>query len=253
MTHLEAILLIAAGVVGGGFNAIAGGGTFFTFPALMAAGLDPLTANVSNAVAIYPGHAAAVVAYRKELRELKASLWPTCIRSALGATAGASLLIAIGPNAFTNLVPFLVLAATLLFAFGIHIHDFFSSLKIKSRGFPWVTEILFAGYGGFFGAGLGILLMASIAILGSRDIHEANALKNLLATVITTVSVVVFTSIGAIAWPQTLCVLFGAILGGYIGGRVSRHFSDLMLRKIVISTGLSLATIFFAARICDRI
>lgn len=245
MTGLEIVALVVAGVVGGGVNAIAGGGTFFTFPVLVATGLDPLTANVSNAVAIYPGHAAAVPAYREELRSAGRGLLPRCFISATGAVIGAGLLLWAGTATFSNLVPFLLFAATLLFAFGPVIRRTAERIGSQSAVLNGSIEFVFAVYGGYFGAGLGVLLMAALTIVGVRDVQMANAQKNLIATIITTVSVLIFIFAGAVAWPQTVCVLIGASVGGYVGARLARKVSERVLRSVVIAVGLGLSLYYF--------
>ncbi len=244
MTLFEILMLMAAGVVGGSVNAIAGGGTFFTFPVLIAAGLDPLTANASNAVAIFPGSAAAVPAYKEELRRAE-NLVQRGVIAAFGALLGAGMLLWAGGAAFAKLVPFLIFTATLLFAFGPAIRGLAEKAKSHSPFFNGAIEFLFAVYGGYFGAGLGILLMASLTIVGVRDIQMANAQKNLISTIISTISVSIFIFAGVIAWPQTLSVLVGAIFGGYMGARVARKVPAKVLRAVVISIGLGLSVFYF--------
>lgn len=236
---------MGAGVLGGAANAIAGGGTFFTFPALVAAGLDPLVANASNAVAIYPGHAAAVPAYRRELRTSGRRLIARSIVVAAGGLAGALLLLGTDPAAFGALVPWLLLFATLLFAFSGRLQSF--AARWQDRVGPGaMVEFAFAVYGGYFGAGLGILLMAALTIVGVRDLQIANAQKNLLAAIVTTISVAAFSVAGIVAWPQTLVVLVGAVLGGYGGARAARRIPVAVLRWLVIATGLSISALYFA-------
>lgn len=246
MDALTLFLLVAAGVLGGGVNAVAGGGTFFTFPALIAAGLDPLTANASNAVAIYPGHAAAVPAYRAELRAACRLLVPRTIVVALGGLVGA-LLLRTGAVASGALVPWLLLAATLLFAAGPSLTAASRQLRSRSRVITGSVEFAFAVCGGYFGAGLGVLLMAALTIVGVRDVQMANAQKNRLATVITTISVAVFALGGVVAWPQTLAVLTGGLIGGYGGARLARRVPAGALRITVIAVGLGLSVYYFAA------
>jgi len=246
MDPLIIMFLFLAGIVGGAVNAVAGGGTFFTFPAMILSGLDPLTANASNAVAIYPGHAAAVPAYRKELR---AAGRPLIVRSAIVATGGllgAGLLLQTGSVAFEGLVPWLLLSATLLFAFGPLLASISARHRLESRWATGCVEFLFAIYGGYFGAGLGILLMAALTIIGIRDVQLANAQKNWLATIITTISVAVFSIAGAVAWPQTIAVLLGALIGGYFGARLARRIPADALRVVVILVGLVLSGYYFA-------
>lgn len=238
-------LLVAAGILGGGVNAVAGGGTFFTFPALIAAGLDPLTANASNAVAIYPGHAAAVPAYRDELRAAGRPLLPRTLVVALGGLVGALLLLQTGAVAFGVLVPWLLLAATLLFAAGPKLAALSRRLRARSPLVTGSVEFAFAVYGGYFGAGLGVLLMAALTIVGVSDVQMANAQKNWLATVITTISVAVFALGGVVAWPQTFAVLVGALIGGYGGARLARRVPAGALRIAVIAVGLGLSAYHF--------
>lgn len=245
MEAIAVFLLFLAGIVGGGVNAIAGGGTFFTFPAMIASGLDPLTANASNAVAIYPGHAAAVPAYRKELKEAGRELLGRTVIVASGGLCGAGLLLATGSVAFSALVPWLLLAATLLFAAGPRLAAVSARLRSRSRALTGTIEFIFAIYGGYFGAGLGVLLMAALTIVGVRDVQMANAQKNWLATVITTISVVVFSLGGVVAWPQTIVVLLGALVGGYGGARLARKVPAQALRVAVIVVGLVLSCYYF--------
>lgn len=240
------LMLFAAGLLGGGANAIAGGGTFFTFPALIASGLDPLVANASNAVAIYPGHAAAVPAYRAELRASGRALTGRCLVVGVGGLAGALLLLGTGRALFEGLVPWLLLFATVLFACAGRLQSLARGLHDRpARGL--LVEFVFAVYGGYFGAGLGILLMAALTIVGVRDMQMANAQKNLLATLVTTLSVVTFSAAGIVAWPQTLAVLAGALAGGYFGARTARHIPARALRTVVVLTGLGLSVFYFAA------
>lgn len=245
LTGFEIILLVFSGIVGGGVNAIAGGGTFFTFPVLIATGLDPLTANVTNAVAIYPGHAAAVPAYRDKLRSAGRSLLSRCVIAASGGLIGAALLLWAGGATFNTLVPFLVFAATLLFTFGPAIRNLAEKVSLQSQALTNTIEFLFAVYGGYFGAGLGVLLMAALTIVGIRDVQMANAQKNLLATIIITISILIFIAAGAVAWPQAICVLIGAVIGGYVGARFARKIPASVLRSVVIMIGFGLSFYYY--------
>ena len=203
-----AALLFCAGVLAGGANAIAGGGTFFSFPVFLATGLPPVVANASNAVAVWPGHALATFGYRRELRELKGSLVAASIVAAVGGVLGAYLLARIGNASFVNLVPWLLFAATVLFSLGPTINRWCQAVDASSLAKRGLVGIfVFSVYGGFFGAGLGIMLMAGLMLLGIQDPQRNNALKNLLATVVTSVSVIVLAITGLISWPHTTCAL----------------------------------------------
>lgn len=246
MDPLDAAMLFFAGVLGGAVNAAAGGGTFFTFPALMAAGLDPLTANASSAVAVYPGHAAAAPAYRDELRRSGRRLIGRSLIALAGGLTGAALLLHAGGEAFAALVPWLLLTATLLFAAGPRLRAAAERARLTSPAVASAVEFLFAVYGGYFGAGLGVLLMAALTIVGVRDVQIANAQKNLLATVVTTASVATFAAAGVVAWPQTLAALLGAVAGGYGGARLARRLPGAAVRRIVIGVGAALTLYYFA-------
>jgi uncharacterized protein len=244
VTPIDIAVLFAAGVASGIVNAVAGGGTFFTFPALMAVGLPPLVANASNALAVWPGHGAAILAYRAELGRRLRTLVGKCTIALLGGLTGAWLLLVSGERAFAGLVPWLLLGATTLFAFGPAIHRRASRLGGLARVAPAV-EFVFAVYGGYFGAGLGVLLMAALAILGVDDVQEANALKNLLATIVTSIAVVSFVTAGVIAWGPTLIVLAGAVLGGYVGAKLARRLDAATLRTAVVGVGICLTAYYF--------
>ena len=240
-----AITLFLAGVLAGVCNAVAGGGTLFTFPAFVAAGVPPVVANASNAVAVWPGHALAVVAYRRELAELIAGIRGTLIVTVCGGLVGALLLTIIDNAAFSRLVPFLILLATALFAFGGPINRWLHRRAWSpTNGRPGLPIRLFeclAGiYGGFFGAGLGVMVMAGLQILGVSDLQTNNALKNLIATAVTSVAVLVLVVSGLVSWPHTLVAVAGALLGGYGGARVARVVPAGYLRVAVITVGLGL-------------
>lgn len=240
-------LLVAAGFVGGACNAVAGGGTFFTFPALLAAGVPPVAANATSAISIWPGHAASLLGYRVELRRhagrLKSGAWA----SVPGAIAGAVLLAATGDGLFRQLIPWLLLVATLLFAFGPGLRSRLSASRSGDLPKPaiFLLDLIAAIYGGYFGAGLGILLMAVLTLAGLSDANEANAVKNALATLVSSIAVAVFIATGIIAWGPAAAVLAGAIAGGYLGARFARRINPAILRAIVIAVGLALTWLYF--------
>lgn len=246
LTPSLAALLFSAGLLAGGANAIAGGGTFFSFPMFMAAGLPPVVANASNAVAVWPGHALATIGYRRELLGLKGGLLVASAVAAIGGAVGAWLLARIGNASFLELVPWLLLAATLLFALGPALNRWIRTVEVTSLGIGGQAGIfVFSVYGGFFGAGLGIMLMAGLMILGVQDPQRNNALKNMLATVVTSIGVVVLALTGLVAWPHTACALAGAVAGGVGGTKVARHIPVSWLRAAVISVGLMLSAHYF--------
>lgn len=232
----------------GAMNSVAGGGTFFSFPALLAVGVPPVVANASNSVALWPASLSGAWAYREELARYKRYLIPLGIASLLGGAAGGLLLLNIQDATFSKLIPWLLLFATLLFAFSGKISGW---LRGAQAGQPRNSATALAGhavvsvYGGFFGAGMGILMLASLAIAGHDDVHEINAIKNLLSAVIYSVTVLTFIIAGAVDWPYTLLMAATAILGGYLGARFARRIPALWLRRFIIVVGFVLTGIYF--------
>lgn len=247
MDLTQALILVAIGLVGGIWNAIAGGATLFTFPALMAAGLPPVVANATNYLALLPSNAAALPAYREELRGLGKQLFPLLLVSGLGAITGSILLLVSDPALFVVLIPFLILFATGLFAFGDAARSWLLNLAGKNGGKLAIYTALFVSsiYGGYFGAGLGIILLAIAQLMGFADFHIANSIKNLLATSFTILSIIVFGIGGLIAWPQAIAMMAGSTIGGYAGGRLAKRINTRYLRGAVILFGLVLSLVYF--------
>lgn len=255
MTMWQALLIVLGGFAAGAVNAMAGGGTFFSFPALLAVGVPPVVANASNSVALWPGSLASAWAYRTELARFKSYLLPMGLASLAGGVAGGLLLLAAGDARFSALIPWLLAFATLLFAFSPQISAQVQAWRTR-RAAPgaspsdtpqsgWVVQLLVSVYGGFFGAGMGILMMASMAIAGHKDVQEINALKNLLSSIVYSVTVVTFVAAGAVSWQHTLVMLAAASLGGYWGARVARSLQGPWLRCTVIGVGVALTLYYF--------
>jgi uncharacterized membrane protein YfcA len=229
-------------------NSVAGGGTFFSFPALLAAGVPPIVANASNSVALWPASLSSAWAYRKELARYKRYLIPMGIVSLLGGVGGGLLLLATQDATFSRLIPWLLLFATLLFAFSGRISAW---LRAPDAGKPEGGAIALAGqavvsvYGGFFGAGMGIMMLASLAMAGHDDVHEINAIKNLLSAIIYSVTVLTFVTAGAVSWPYTIIMLATATLGGYWGASMARKIPALWLRRFIIAVGFMLTVFYF--------
>lgn len=250
MTLADILLIAAAGFTAGAVNAIAGGGTFFTFGALSAIGLPPVTANATSAFAVVPGQIASTMGYLKEIRAGWRRLLPMSLVSGVGGLAGAWLLLRTDNADFKALVPWLLLAATGLFAFSPWIARWTRRLA-KRHGDAAQAHRVHPGalalqggvsiYGGYFGAGMGIMMLAGLALTEGEDFHNLNAAKNLLAVVLQGLAVVLFISSGIIAWPQALVVTLSAIAGGWIGVIVARRLPLEAIRWFVIVTGLLLA------------
>ncbi len=244
------LLLFLAGVLAGVSNAVAGGGTFFTFPIFLSAGIPPVVANASNAVAVWPGHALAAFGYRRELRNISHAIKGSIAIAVVGGMAGALLLAHLGNMVFSMLIPFLILFATLLFALGKGINRWIgghtSAVSIEKPGLlTRGVEFCIAVYGGFFGAGLGIVLMGGLLMLGVHDVHANNALKNLLGAIVTAASVLVLSMSGLVSWPHTMFAFFGAVLGGILGVSVARLIPDVWLKRLVITVGMILSIYYF--------
>lgn len=245
-----AFVLIGTGLIAGICNALAGGGTFFTFPAFLGAGLPPVVANASNAIAVWPGHVFAAIGYRKELAARREGMGAAVVTALAGGICGAVLLVFIEDDAFARLIPFLLLLATLLFAAGERANRWIAAHAHDARGraaalIQHGSLFAFSLYGGFFGAGLGVILMAGLLILGVTDLAANNALKNFLSAIITSVAVVVFAWSGLVSWTHTLIALSGAAVGGVLGARIAHRLSPVWLRRVVIGVGSVLSLYYF--------
>ncbi len=250
MTASDWILLALGGFGAGAMNAIAGGGTFISFPALLAIGLPPVTANASNSVALWPASLASAWAYRRELARYRQHLPRLTLAAFVGGALGGGLLLVTSNALFARLVPWLLLTATLLFALAPRINRW---LEARRRAGPrqalgWggtLFQLLVSVYGGFFGAGMGIVMIAAIAMQGIEDLNEINALKNWLSAVIYSVAALTFTLGGAVSWPHTLVVLLAAAVGGYLAGYVARRLPAIWLRRFILLVGTALTLYYF--------
>jgi hypothetical protein len=251
MSALELILLLVAGFAGGTINAIAGGATFFTFPAMLAVGLPPIVANASNTVALWPASLTAALAERQELwanRDMAKTFLGIAV---VGGFVGALLLLVTSNEAFRVFVPFLLLLATVVFAGSGRLLRWLrtrSPAPAKPRlNHPAILATIgfCAIYGGYFGAGIGIMMMAGLTLAGIEELHLANALKNLLAAAINGVAVVVFVVSGIVDWSAALVMLAGALCGGFLGARVARKIPAPALRMVVITVGSLLTAWYF--------
>jgi len=244
------LLLLVAGVAGGLINALAGGATLITFPAMLAAGLPAVTANASNAVAISPGHLIAAFADRAKLPPPTPRTTSFLVIALLGGAVGAIVLLLLPERLFVLPVPGLIAFATLLFAFAPQIQAWTATHRdaaLPSTGSSGAVLGLACVYGGFFGAGLGIILTAVLSITEPNDIRAIKALKNLLATCVSLAATVIFIVQGAVRWPETAAMLLGAMIGGYAGGHLIRVLPADTVRQFVIVAGAAM-TVIYAAR-----
>lgn len=241
--NLAHFALLAAAALGAGMlNAIAGGGSFLTFPALVFTGIPPIAANATSALAVSPGYLGSTWGFKAELAALpRRLLWQEALIAAAGGLVGAALLLLTPAKVFAGLVPWLLLFATALFAFGPRLLKHLgleSAHAAQTRRYRLIGLGLVAIYGGYFNGGLGILLMALYALSGESHIHTANALKNANSLILSLLSVAAFAWAGAIVWTQGVWMMAWATLGGFLGARLARRLPATVVRTLVIATGL---------------
>jgi uncharacterized membrane protein YfcA len=243
-----ASFLSGAGLVGGVVNAIAGGATLITFPAMLLAGLPPLIANASNAVAVAPGHIVAAVTDRRQLPALDRRLVATTVTAIVGGAAGAGLLLVTPERLFAALVPALIGVATLIFALGSRIQAALSQhLRHGDDLLRHALLLPTSIYGGYFGAGLGVMLLAVFTVTGRAEIRAINAFKNLLAIAVSFTTLTVFALEDVVRWPETSAMLAGALAGGALGVRLIAVLPPSVMRILVTVAG-SLMTAIYAWR-----
>lgn len=254
MQMTDALLVGAGAFVAGGMNAMAGGGTFFSFPAMLAAGVPPIMANASNTVALWPASISSAWAYRREA--MRHGRWAVLLAviSMAGGLLGGLLLLAISNATFSRLIPWLLLVATTLFAFSSQVSKLIrwakGHMKLPPSDKPGsiggaIFQTAVAIYGGFFGAGMGILTLAALSIQGFEDMQEINALKNLTSAMNYTVAALTFIIAGAISWPHTLVALVTAAIGGYAGAALARRLPAQWLKRLVIAVGAVMSVVYF--------
>jgi uncharacterized protein len=251
----RAVFLFFAAAIAGTLNAIAGGGTFLSFPALLSTGVPPVEANATNTVALWPGLAASASAYLKRLDVPRCLLVPLLITSVIGGFAGSWLLLNTPQQTFLHLVPWLLLTGTLLFAFGNNIRVLAGRTAISEewqRQLSWrvvaVTsfiELLIGIYGGYFGAGIGFITLGMLTAIGMRDINAMSAIRTLLAAVINAAAVLIFIVARAVLWPQCVVMIAGAITGGWFGAHFAQRANPITMRRIVIAIGVAMTAYYF--------
>jgi uncharacterized membrane protein YfcA len=238
-----AVLLAAAGFGAGAVNAVAGGGSLISFPALLAAGYPSIAANVTSSVALLPGYLGGSLAYRRELAAQGGRIRALAATSVLGAAAGAALLLVSPASLFEAIVPWLILAACLLLALQPRAAAIARRHHDQARSGIALHATLFAAalYGGYFGAGLGIVLLALLGVLLPDELQRLNALKGVLSLLIAAVSAAGFALFGPIAWDAALIVGGACLLGGVAGVRVARRLPAPLLRGVVVAFGTVVA------------
>ena len=241
------LFLLVAAVGAGAMNAIAGGGSFLTFPALVLVGVPSVVANATNTVALFPGNFSAAWAYRHHLRDFDGvSIVRMLVVSVAGGIAGAFLLLSTEERLFDAIVPWLLLAASVSFAAGPRLSARLRSAVHVGPAALLLIQFLLAIYGGYFGAAVGIMLLAAWSLLGRDDIHGMNAAKTVLVGSMNFVATVCFVVAGKVWWPQALTMLVGAMAGGYFGARIAGRIDPKTVRMVVIVISFCITAIFFA-------
>jgi uncharacterized membrane protein YfcA len=239
------VLLAGAGLGAGGVNAVAGGGSLISFPALLAAGYPSVTANVTNAVAVLPGYLGGSVAYRAELRGQAARIRAFGLTAGAGAAVGAALLLVSSESVFEAIVPWLILASCALLALQPRAAGWAEAHRHRagSRAVLHGALFLAAVYGGYFGAGLGIMLLAVLGVFVDDDLQRLNALKGVLSLLIAVVTAVGFALFGPIEWGAAAIVGAASLAGGALGVRVARRLPASALRGLVVAFGTAVAVV----------
>jgi hypothetical protein len=252
------LVILLAGVAAGAINSIAGGGTLISFPALLWIGRDPVTANATNTVAIWPGSLAGAYGFRRELATVRGWLLMLIVPSLAGGALGSWLLLRTPVSTFERLVPWLILAATLLLAAQEMITKNLSGAQRKTEApgatgdpshslgmnfFIFIFQFIVGTYGGYFGAGMGILMLAALGLIGLTDLHQMNGLKNVLAVCINGVAAIYFIAANAVVWRDVLIMTVGTILGGLLGARVARRLGRKFVRAFVVGIGIVMTVV----------
>ena len=253
--HLgKGVFLFLAAAIAGTLNAVAGGGTFISFPSLLATGVPAVEANATNTVALWPGLAASTGAYLKRLSAPRSLLTPLLMTSVVGGLAGSVLLLKTPQRVFLRLVSWLLLSGTLIFAFGNTLRamagktaavDDLARLSWRAITLASVANLLVAIYGGYFGAGIGFMLLGMLAVLGIHDIHAMGAIRTLLAAVINAAAVLAFIFARAVFWPYCLVMIAGATVGGWFGVHYAQRADPRKVRRGVIAIGLVVSAYYF--------
>ena len=248
MDWLEVFGLLTAAALGGAVNAVAGGGSLISFPALLAAG-DVTIANMTSTVGLWPGYLGGSLGYREELRYQRCRIARLVVPSVLGAFAGSAILLATSDGAFEYIVPFLIIFATGLTAFQRRLTELAETHRLAARSAEDTPALLvaavflFAVYGAYFGAGLSIMVFAVLSVLVPDDLQRLNALKGLLSLIINAVAVIYFAAFGPVEWGPAAVMAVGALAGGYLGAGLARRLGQERLRSAVVLFGAAMAVV----------
>jgi uncharacterized membrane protein YfcA len=252
MSGPEITGLLLAAAAGGAINAVAGGGTLVTFPTLLFFGMQPIAANATSTFALVLGTSGSIYGYRRYIPEARVWLKRFMPVSIAGSLLGSMLLTRTSNATFSKLVPFLILFATLLFfsqtVVQRRVRERQLQPELLSRTSLWVAlafQFLVAVYGGYFGAGIGILMLASLGLLGFSDIHQMNTVKNILGGLINLVAAIYFVFFGLVHWREALIMTIGAVAGYFLGAHYSQRISQVAVKRLVTLVGFTLAGVTF--------
>ena len=243
---MDVILILIAAFCAGVLNTIAGGGTFLTFPALVFIGVPPVVANATSAIAVFPGYLGGAFGFRDELMKLdKRQFLKLLAVTFTGGLIGSLLLLVSSNEAFSLVVPFLLLTATLVFLFGDRIREWAASKSRAVTPYGTFGLLVVSIYGGYFNGGLGIVLLALFALWGMVNIHEMNGLKNGLSFALSAISVAVFAVGGLIEWQYAVGMMIASTVGGYIGAPIARRLPKSFVRGLIAFVGFTMSAVFF--------
>jgi uncharacterized protein len=242
---ISTVVIFIAGMLAGMINSIAGGGTLISFPVLLWLGRDAVIANATSTVAIWPGSVAGAFGFRRDLATARRWLLMLIVPSLVGGAMGAWLLLRTETSTFEKIVPFLILGATLLFAaqgmITSRLGDIARSHENPGAGwlvFVFAFQFLVGLYGGYFGAGIGILMLAALGLIGMTDLHQMNGLKNVLAVFINGIAAIYFVILRAVEWGDVFVMMAGAIVGGLLGARLAHVLGRTFVRRSVVVIGI---------------
>jgi uncharacterized membrane protein YfcA len=242
---LLTLFLFAAAVLGGALNAVAGGGSFITLPALLYSGVSPVAANATNTFALWPGSLSSAWAYRRDIRVTRRQLVTLGAVSIIGGLIGGRLLVTTSDEGFLTLLPWLMLLAAATLSFGRHLLPKQMSPGMEPSVVPLLLMFLIAVYGGYFGGGMGIMTLAALSLAGMGNLHEMNGLKAVLAALIYGVALTEFVAHGSIAWTQGVVMVAGSVVGGYSAASLARRFDERYVRMLITVIAWALTIYFF--------
>ena len=244
---VQHLWLVVASFLAGALNAMAGGGSFLSFPALLGVGVPPIQANATNTVALWPGQFTSIAAYWQDLKANLQLVLPVCSAALLGGVTGAIVLLHTGQATFMALVPWLLLLASGLFAISGPVSRWLRERRVAKPSLVplWISLVVVSFYIGYFGAGAGFLVMSALAVFGIQNINQVNALKVIATCTANGIAVITFIVEKQILWKYCLLMMLAAAIGGYLGARYSRGLNPVVMRSLVVAIGLGMAAYFF--------